>query len=99
MDGHRGARDRSDLGAEDYTDFEHWKELTPTTLITDSLSYALLSEVGVALKKEGLTGGSNSYYGLIDHNDVRTTVEAYIRDADAVDRPAATSRSSPPTRR
>ena len=51
------------------------------TLITDSLVYALLSEVGVALKKEGLTGCSNSYYGLIDHNDVRTTVEAYIEGA------------------
>ena len=67
------------LGTEDYTDFEHWKRLSATTLITDSLSYAVLSEVGVALKKEGLTGGSNSYYGLIDHNDVRTTVEAYIQ--------------------
>ena len=76
-----GTPDSVDLGLEDYTDFEYWKRLSATTLITDSLSYALLSEVGVLLKKEGLTGASNSYYGLIDHNDVRTTVEAYIRDA------------------
>ena len=76
-----GTAQSRDLGLEDYTDFEHWKRLTPTTLITDSLSYALLSEIGVLLKKDGLTGGSESYYGLIDHNDVRTTVEAYIANA------------------
>jgi hypothetical protein len=69
-----------DLGAEDYTDFELWKQLSATTLITDSLSYALLSEAGVLLKKENLTGTANSYYGLIDHNDVRTLVEAHIGD-------------------
>ena len=67
-----------DLGATDYADFELWKERTATSLITDSLTYAALSEVGVLMKKEGLTGGSDSYYGLIDHNDVRTTVEAYV---------------------
>ena len=76
-----GTAQSRDLGLEDYTDFEHWKRLTPTTLITDSLSYALLSEIGVLLKKDGLTGGADSYYGLIDHNDVRTTVEAYIANA------------------
>ena len=76
-----GTAESRNLGTEDYTDFEHWKRLTATNLITDSLSYALLSEVGVLLKKEGLTGGSDSYYGLIDHNDVRTIVEAFIRNA------------------
>ena len=76
-----GTAESQNLGTQVYTDFEHWKRLTATNLITDSLSYALLSEVGVLLKKEGLTGGSDSYYGLIDHNDVRTIVEAFIRDA------------------
>ncbi|HEY3485378.1 MAG TPA: hypothetical protein VGK49_08330, partial [Ilumatobacteraceae bacterium] len=73
-----GTTQSVNLGSSDYADFELWKELTPNTLITDSLSYALLSEAGVLLKREGLTGESNSYYGLIDHNDVRSTVEAFI---------------------
>ncbi|MGB7964549.1 MAG: hypothetical protein WCF12_16525, partial [Propionicimonas sp.] len=66
------------LGSQDFTDFELWKQLTPTNLITDSFSYALLSEIGTALKKEGLTGGAKSYYGLVDYNDVRSVVEAYL---------------------
>jgi len=69
-----------DLGAQDYTDFELWKELTPTNLITESLTYAVLSEVGTALNKN-LTGSANSYFGLIAHNDVRSVVEAFVRDA------------------
>lgn len=71
---------RIDLAAQDWTDFEFWKELTPTNLITESLTYAVLSEVGTALDKE-LTGSAESYYGLIDHNDVRSLVEAFVRDA------------------
>ena len=64
-----------------YDDFELWKVLTPTDLINGSVAYAALNEIGTVLKKEGLTGSSNSYYGLIDHNDVRTTVEAYIQSS------------------
>ena len=45
-------RRRRDLGAEDYTDFELWKELTPTNLITGSLTYAVLGEIGTRLDKE-----------------------------------------------
>ncbi|MDA8435110.1 MAG: hypothetical protein M0Z98_03915, partial [Actinomycetales bacterium] len=68
------------LGTQDYSDYELWKEITPTTAITDSLSYALLGQLGNKLNKDGLLGGSKSYYGLIDHNDVRSVVEAYIED-------------------
>ena len=56
-----------DLGAEDYTDFELWKRVTPNNLLTESLTYAVLSEVGMLLDKT-LTGESDSYYGLIDRN-------------------------------
>ena len=45
-----------DLGAEDYTDFELWKELTPTSLMTDSVAYAVLGEVGTHMGKEGTAG-------------------------------------------
>ncbi|MBK9697551.1 MAG: hypothetical protein IPO80_09275 [Propionibacteriaceae bacterium] len=45
-----------DLGTQDYSDFELWKELTPTNLINGSLTYAILSEAGTALKKDGLVG-------------------------------------------
>ncbi|MFZ0529753.1 MAG: hypothetical protein WAL91_04355, partial [Propionicimonas sp.] len=70
------------LGDQDYSDFELWKQLTPTNIITDSFSYALLSEIGTALKKEGMTGGAKSFYGLIDDNDVRSSVTAWLRDVD-----------------
>ena len=69
-----------DLGAEDYADFELWKELNQTNLITDSTTFTALSAIGMATGKEGLVGDSQSYYGLIDRNDVRSEVEAYLRD-------------------
>ena len=67
-----------DLGSQDYSNFELWKELTPTTLITDSLSYALLGTAGVLFDKAGVTGGADAYYGLVDMNDVRSTVTARV---------------------
>ncbi|MFZ1384379.1 MAG: hypothetical protein WAS02_05675, partial [Propionicimonas sp.] len=73
-----------DLGTQDYSDFELWKELTPTNLINGSLTYAILSEAGTALKKDGLVGSSTSYYGLVDYNDVRSVVEAYLRKVNLV---------------
>ena len=66
------------LGTEDYANFEHWKRLTPANLITDSFSFALLGEVGTRFQKEGLNGESESLYGLIDRNDVRSAVNAFI---------------------
>ena len=70
-----------DLAAQDYADFELWKELTPTGLITDSVPYAILSHVGVAIGRDDLTGAAASYFGLIDRNDLRSTVEAFITRA------------------
>jgi Lipase len=72
----------ADLGAQDYTDFGTWKRLNPANLITDSTVYAALSVVGTVTKKEGLTGDSTSYYGLIDRNDVRSEVLSYIDNAN-----------------
>ena len=70
-----------DLGAQDYSDFELFKERTPTAIITDTVSYAILSHVGAKLGNDGLAGSADSYYGLIDRNDVRSAVEAYVSGA------------------
>ncbi|MGB7817523.1 MAG: hypothetical protein WBL35_02135, partial [Ornithinibacter sp.] len=67
-----------DLTTADYADFELWKELTPTTLITESLSYALLGTAGLFFDVDGTTGGASSYYGLVDLNDVRSAVTARV---------------------
>jgi len=69
-----------DLGTQDYADFELWKELNPTNLITESTTFTVLSTIGMATKKEGLAGDSQSYYGLIDRNDVRSEVAAFLHD-------------------
>ncbi len=66
------------LGTQDYSDFEHWKKIDATHEILDSVPYTLLGEVGTRFEKEGLTGDSNSFYGLIDYNDVRSQVTSTI---------------------
>jgi 7-keto-8-aminopelargonate synthetase-like enzyme len=54
----------------------------PTNLVSIRLiAYAALGEIGTRLNKDGLPGGSNSYFGLIDHNDVRSSVQAYVNAA------------------
>ncbi|HEY3484587.1 MAG TPA: hypothetical protein VGK49_04340, partial [Ilumatobacteraceae bacterium] len=65
------------LLVEDYSDFGYWKELTPINLITDSVAYAVLSTLGVA-------GEANSYFLLVDHNDLRSTVEAHLLEAPVI---------------
>ncbi|MEW5797300.1 MAG: hypothetical protein AB1772_13220, partial [Candidatus Zixiibacteriota bacterium] len=69
------------LGVQDYTNYGLWKRLNPSNLITDSTVYAVLDSLGT-----GLTGDAKSYYGLIDRNDVRSSVNAYLLDTtvDAV---------------
>ena len=69
------------LGTQDYTDFARWKRLNPRNLISDSVPFTLLSEVGAKFKKEGLTGDSKSYFGLIDFNDARSDVQSYLAHA------------------
>ena len=64
-----------DLAEQDYTDFALWKEVTEQSVLTDSVVYALLSSVG-----QSLVGDAKSFYGLIDRNDVRGVVEAFIED-------------------
>jgi pimeloyl-ACP methyl ester carboxylesterase len=76
-----GTAGNKNLGTADYTDFGLWKRLNPANLITDSTTYAALSVVGTAVGKE-LVGSSESYYALIDRNDVRSEVLSYIDDAE-----------------
>ena len=69
--GHR-AHDR--LLGRGLSDYGYWKVLTPINLITDSVAYAVLSSAGVA-------GEAASYTFLIDHNDLRSSVEAHLLNA------------------
>ena len=69
-----------DETTQDYTDFGYWKPLSEPNLISASLAYAALSALGTVLKKEGLTGSADSYFGLVDHNDLRSEVRASITD-------------------
>ena len=66
-----------DFATEDLTDFGWWKALTPVNLITDSVAYAALSSLGNTFGSE-LAGSADSYFGLVDHNDLRSIVEAYL---------------------
>ena len=43
-----------------------------------AVAYAALNALGTVLDKEGLTGSADSYFGLIDHNDLRSEVRASI---------------------
>jgi hypothetical protein len=70
--------DNLNLGTQDYTDYGLWKHLNPSNLITDSTVYAALEIIGTIMKKDGMTGSSESFYGLIDRNDVRSSVNAYL---------------------
>ncbi|MEA2197211.1 MAG: mucin9, partial [Solirubrobacteraceae bacterium] len=72
-----------DLGSQDYSNYGTWKQLDPTNIasILSSAVYAALGEIGTRLDKDGLIGGSNSYFGLIDHNDVRSSVQAFVNAA------------------
>ena len=87
-----------DLADQDYADYEYWKLIEPTTLISDSLGYAALGSVGIALDQAGITGGSESYFGLVDRNDVRSLVTARIEgstvDADGDITVAATDNAT-----
>src|SRR4029079_11426281 len=73
-----------DETTQDYTDFGYWKRLSEPNLISASLAYAALSALGTVLKKEGLTGSADSYFGLVDHNDLRSAVRAYINDTTVI---------------
>ncbi|MBA2349921.1 MAG: hypothetical protein H0V81_16715, partial [Solirubrobacterales bacterium] len=66
--------------AQDYADYGLWKLLTETNLINEAVQYAALSGLGVVLDKD-LTGSAEAYFGLVDHNDVRASVQAWIEDA------------------
>ena len=85
-----------DLAAQDFTDFGLWKTLTEPNLLNDAVTYAALSALGTALKREAL-GSADVYFGLVDHNDVRSAVTASI-DASPITA-AATCGSAPPSRR
>jgi hypothetical protein len=68
------------LGSADYTNFDLWKELSPSNLITDSLVWAGMTQLGTVLGKEGVTGDAKSYYGLVDRNDVQSVVESFVEN-------------------
>jgi hypothetical protein len=71
-----GTSAEMDLGQQDYTDYELWKELDTGNVVPQSVSTA-------ALKAFELDPGTaSSYYALVARNDVRGAVEAFIDNAD-----------------
>ena len=73
-----------DEAVEDYTDYGYWKPLSETSLLNDAVAYAALSALGTVLDDDGLNGAAAVYFGLIDHNDVRSVVDAWIERATIV---------------
>ena len=61
-----------DLGTADYADFELWKELMDTNVITKSVATAAVKAFDLP------NGGSKSYYALVARNDVRAHAEAFV---------------------
>ena len=72
--------DLSEL-VQTYSDMDYWKPLSPTSLLNDAITYAALSALGTALNRDDLTGAAESYFGLVDHNDLRSQVRASIVDS------------------
>jgi hypothetical protein len=66
-----------DLSAEDYSDYERWKEITEDNLIPGAVANAARSAFGKA------GGKSKSFYGGVVRNDVRGKAEAYLGNVDA----------------
>ena len=61
------------LAAQDYTDFERWKEVNRRSALTESLQYAVLSQIGVALGKDDLPALYNAadlYVGISRRHDL-----------------------------
>ena len=69
-----------DLGAQDYADFELWKVVEATNLITSQLSYAVLGEASARLGKS-LGGSADAYYGVLVYNELHSGATATITDA------------------
>ena len=67
--------DQRDLATEDFNDFVYWKELSENNVIPPSLSTALLKDNDLE------TGESQSYYGVISRNDLKSAAAAYIDHA------------------
>ena len=61
-----------DLGTANYADFELWKELMDTNVITKSVATAAVKAFDLP------NGGSKSYYALVARNDVRAHAEAFV---------------------
>ena len=72
------------LGIQDYTNFELWKLISETNIISDSAIYTGVEELGLALNKEGLNGSATSIYALVDRNDLRSEVFAFINDSSVI---------------
>ncbi len=70
-----GTTQARDLGAQDYTDFELWKQLNDTTIVPQSVATAAVKALGLD------NGGSKSYYGVVARNDVRGAAEASVTGA------------------
>ncbi|HQV92452.1 MAG TPA: hypothetical protein PLA46_12775, partial [Phycicoccus sp.] len=67
-----------DLGSQDWSDYALWQLQTPSTFLTGSLAFAVLSEAGAVLNNDTMAGSSVAYYGLVDNNDVRSLVSASV---------------------
>ncbi|MEO6790620.1 MAG: hypothetical protein ABI187_06590, partial [Ornithinibacter sp.] len=66
-----------DLGAQDYGDFELWKEVTETGLITSAISYAVLGELSAALGRP-LGGTADGYYAVLAYNLLKSASTATV---------------------
>ena len=67
-----GTTQARDLGAQDFTNFELWKQLNDTTIVPQSVATAAVKALGLD------NGGSKSYYGVVARNDVRGAAEASV---------------------
>ena len=67
-----GTTQARNLGAQDYTNFELWKQLNDTTIVPQSVATAAVKALGLD------NGGSKSYYGVVARNDVRGAAEASV---------------------
>ncbi|MGB7962693.1 MAG: hypothetical protein WCF12_07000, partial [Propionicimonas sp.] len=66
------------LGTQDYTNVELWKELTPTNLVNDAVGYDKLASRGVWLETLLGNSGTSTTFGLLVTNSVHSAVVAGI---------------------
>ncbi|MCO6459637.1 MAG: hypothetical protein J5I93_30345, partial [Pirellulaceae bacterium] len=68
------AEDLRDLGAEDYSNYGLWKEITQDNLIPSQVTDAALRAFKLSL------GKGRAFYGLVARNDVQGKVVSYLEN-------------------